>query len=510
MLKNLKRIEENAKEAALNAKYGAYHPVKELEWTAVPLVAFGLIAKGSKKDFRQARNNFIPSYKNRADDYLQHLPLALSVGLKLGGYKGRNDFWRFLASGGMSYGIMALLTNGIKYTAKEMRPDGSTANSFPSGHTATAFVAATILHKEYGLTRSPWWSVLGYACATTTGIMRTLNNRHWISDVLVGAGIGVVSTDLAYMIADYIFKKKGTVLEPRKGDNDMWQHPSFFKLSLGMQFINNLKMPTQTTFTTMQQAWSEPYADLLNDEYYTVVRNGNPFRIPDNYKVADGERTFKNYAGEGQGGSQIYNDPTVKIGVGTTVAAEGAYFINKYVGVGVRGRITTAPAYVNGLSCYNSEMKLLPSNSITDTWSLVDINAGVYGAWPITPRHNVGAKVMYGRRFYGALDMQAAYDVNYQNVNTGEVANAVMYGDNLYISRTNSDDLAVGLSYTYSLNNGVAVSAFADYDFSKPTFDVEYTPYHVDTYKMAKTASNFSFKQKINSFTIGASMTVLF
>ena len=197
-----------ASKKAAESKYGVYTPLKELEITSVPLIAFGFIAKADKKNFRAARNNFIPSYKNRMDDWLQHVPLIATTAMNFAGYEGRSNHWRYLASGAMSYGFMALFTNVIKYSAKEMRPDGSTANSFPSGHTATAFVAATIMHKEYGLTRSPWWSVLAYGCATTTGIMRTLNNRHWISDILVGAGIGVISTDLGYMMGDFIFKKK--------------------------------------------------------------------------------------------------------------------------------------------------------------------------------------------------------------------------------------------------------------------------------------------------------------
>ena len=46
--------------------------------------------------------------------------------------------------------LMATAVNSLKYSCKVMRPDGSTRNSFPSGHTATAFMAATMLHKEYG------------------------------------------------------------------------------------------------------------------------------------------------------------------------------------------------------------------------------------------------------------------------------------------------------------------------------------------------------------------------
>lgn len=75
------------------------------------------------------------------------------------------------------------------------RPDGSNNKSFPSGHTATAFMAATMLHKEYG-GRSPWYSIAGYSMATVTGVSRMLNNKHWLSDVLVGAGIGILGVSV--------------------------------------------------------------------------------------------------------------------------------------------------------------------------------------------------------------------------------------------------------------------------------------------------------------------------
>ena len=120
---------------------------------------------------------------------------------------------------------------GIKYTAKEMRPDGSTANSWPSGHTATSFVGATLLHKEYGLTRSPWHSVAGFGVATATGVMRVLNNRHWVSDVMSGAGIGIISTELGYALGDILFKGRGLLR------NDLIttsESPSFFAISMGM------------------------------------------------------------------------------------------------------------------------------------------------------------------------------------------------------------------------------------------------------------------------------------
>ena len=87
-----------------------------------------------------------------------------------------------------------------------MRPDGSTYNSFPSGHTATAFVGAEFMHQELGW-HSPWYSFAGYTMATATGILRIANNRHWLGDVIAGAGIGMLTTKLSYLVAEKIEKK---------------------------------------------------------------------------------------------------------------------------------------------------------------------------------------------------------------------------------------------------------------------------------------------------------------
>ena len=467
---------------AAEMKYGSYTPLREFEITTVPLVAFGFIAKGNKHNFRAARNNFIPSYKNRIDDMLQHGPLILTTAFNLAGYEGRSNFKRYLISGGASYIVMAAIVNGIKYTAKEMRPDGSTANSFPSGHTATAFTAATIMHKEYGLTRSPWWSVLAYGCATTTGIMRTLNNRHWISDILVGAGIGVISTDLGYMIGDLLMKKKGINREKREDVTDMIKSPSFFRLSLGMQSISDLSLPSVAQYTTMERLWSAPGSDMLADDYYTVVRNGNPY-------------------GEGVAA------PRVKVSMGTTVGAEGAYFFNPYIGAGLRARITTAPVVADGIKGYDGK----PTNSATDVWSIADFGVGIYGSLPINSRHNVGVKAMYGRRFFGELDMMAVNDCQYYYPDAPDVLlNSERYGDDLWIDKTSTDNFTVGAHYTYSAGSGVALSAFVDYDYSKPEFTVEYAKFQNDATAIALGSSEFKYKQKVNSLTIGASMTVLF
>jgi hypothetical protein len=102
---------------------------------------------------------------------------------------------------------MAGTVNGIKYSVGRIRPDGSRYNSFPSGHTATAFMTASMLHKEYGW-RNPWFSIGGYTAAAVTGISRICNNRHWLSDVVTGAAVGIGAVELGYFLTDLIFKER--------------------------------------------------------------------------------------------------------------------------------------------------------------------------------------------------------------------------------------------------------------------------------------------------------------
>lgn len=80
-------------------------------------------------------------------------------------------------------------TQAVKHSVKRMRPDGSTRNSFPSGHTSVSFASATVLHREFG------WKVgiPAYAVASYIGFSRIEHKRHYLSDVLFGAAIGMVS-----------------------------------------------------------------------------------------------------------------------------------------------------------------------------------------------------------------------------------------------------------------------------------------------------------------------------
>ena len=158
-----------------------------MTFIAAPLIVGGAVMSVYDTDFRRLRNGYVKSFHHDYDDYLQYAPAAVMLGLKAFGVKGRSSWGRMLVSDAFSVGLMAAAVNSLKYSFRVMRPDGSTRNSFPSGHTATVFMTATMLHKEYGH-RSPWYSIGAYTVATVTGVTRQLNNRHWMSDVMVGAG----------------------------------------------------------------------------------------------------------------------------------------------------------------------------------------------------------------------------------------------------------------------------------------------------------------------------------
>lgn len=94
-------------------------------------------------------------------------------------------------------------------------------------------MTATMLHKEYGH-RSPWYSIGAYTVATVTGVTRQLNNRHWMSDVMVGAGIGILATEFGYFLADLIFKDKGLHVGETQLVYDRFRRPSFLSFTVGV------------------------------------------------------------------------------------------------------------------------------------------------------------------------------------------------------------------------------------------------------------------------------------
>lgn len=221
-----------------------------MTYIGVPLIAGGLIAKSEDKHFRSLRNENLPRFRYTLDDKLQYLPAVVMLGMKSFGVEGRSSWKRMLASDAYSILLMASTVNVLKRTARVERPDGSNDKSFPSGHTATAFMTATMLNKEYA-DKSPWIGVGAYGVATATGLMRMANNKHWLSDVLTGAGIGVLSVEFGYYLADMMFKDKGIRYTAGKEVFDRMDKPSFVGLYLGVNVpLSNYDVDEQNRFRT--------------------------------------------------------------------------------------------------------------------------------------------------------------------------------------------------------------------------------------------------------------------
>ena len=168
-----------------------------------------------------------PTFSTKAESYFQFAPVIIVYSLNLAGIPGKNRFIDRTALLGMSASILAISVGTTKHLTHRLRPNRGDYLSFPSGHTSTAFMGAEFMAQEYDA-KSPWYGVLAYSIATTTGIFRMYNRDHWFSDVVAGAGVGILSTKAAYLIypairnwlthGDEKAKRKNTLIMPTYQD----------------------------------------------------------------------------------------------------------------------------------------------------------------------------------------------------------------------------------------------------------------------------------------------------
>ena len=491
-----------------NPEAKPYTFMQDQTWGGIPLFIAGIIAKGEKAAFRQNYNNTNTrirlvkyDFHSEIDNYTQFSGIALTVGLKLAGVEGRSSWPRLFASSMASYALMAGFVNGIKYTSSELRPDGSTKNSWPSGHTATAFVGATILHKEYGLTRSPWYSIAGYSLATATGVMRVLNHRHWISDVLSGAGIGILSTELAYGICDLFFKQKGLLRNDLSYFPDLSKSPSFFSISMGIGLGNkHLNLPAFT------------YGVTDTDGAQYEIEAAEPLHL--------------------------------KFRSATAVGVEGAWFFNPYVGIGARLRVKSTP--INGWSQfatieqksmeeiaqdpdYQNSIKYFSLDIESDHITEFAADAGVYFSLPLSKRLAIGSKLLIGHSVMDDIEVKGTFfgdKLDYQGAGQFIPTDEVAYCDWEYINvhASNSMKFGSGLSITYSHKNQFSWRLFCDYDFAKKTYKASYAPFDYMKEFIPKLQEKFietlgwdivqtytsSARKNLNQWVLGGALCVSF
>ncbi len=183
----------------------------------VGMLVYGFISINSEelqetnKEVQEEIHEHNDKFHTTIDDYLQFAPAASVYILNASGVKGQHNFWDRTILLGMSTAIMAGSVYALKRITHQQRPDGSAYNSFPSGHTATAFSGAEFMQLEYK-GHSPFLRYSGYAMATATGALRMYNNRHWLSDVIAGAGVGILSTRVSYWLWESMKRKSNRIV----------------------------------------------------------------------------------------------------------------------------------------------------------------------------------------------------------------------------------------------------------------------------------------------------------
>ena len=161
---------------------------------AVLITCGTLLLNSALNDDLQANANrfFGKDFKTNADDFLLFVPIGQIYLGKSFGFTPKNDFQHQTINIAIANVMAVSVTEILKRTVKEERPDQSDDLSFPSGHTSIAFTNAALLYYEYK-DSNLWYASSGFLFATATGVLRIANNKHYTSDVLAGAGIGLAS-----------------------------------------------------------------------------------------------------------------------------------------------------------------------------------------------------------------------------------------------------------------------------------------------------------------------------
>ena len=351
----------------------------------------------NRRDIKDAINRYLPNYENNIDDYTQYLPYVATFALDGFGVKSKHTTKRKISTTATALGLNLIVVQGLKYTIEEPRPDNSANNSFPSGHTTTAFMGAHIFHKEYG-DRSPYYSIAAYTLASITGLFRQLNDRHWSSDVLVGAGLGISLTELAYAINQSIYKDReiNEIIIKDKTYNK--EKPSFLGIKVG--------------YTGLLESFNNPDLDI-------TAQNGFNAEI------------------------------------------EGAYFFNRYIGVGG----------VIGMQSF--PIRIGPQGQLFEEqgFELVfqPIGAAKYQLGPYL-QTAVGQKGQLGIKFLAGFNTFSDTEVSLRDRDISEITEEdyIVYAD---FRPDNNFSFTTGIYYNRLISSTLALGLYADFNYSELNYD---------------------------------------
>ncbi len=187
------------------------------EWKQM-IAPCALLATGVALSFNQPNtinrgvNDWFGDHRTHVDDYLRFAPsLAYIATLTVPGKKSGSTVVDRVLTTATAHALSMGCSWALKHIVTEQRPDLSDKRSFPSGHTTIAFTGAELLRLEYG----NGIGAIGYGVATTVAILRLSNHKHYLNDVIVGAGIGILAARAAYWLLP--FERRLLGLEDKAG-----------------------------------------------------------------------------------------------------------------------------------------------------------------------------------------------------------------------------------------------------------------------------------------------------
>ncbi|SDZ86725.1 Membrane-associated phospholipid phosphatase [Flavobacterium gillisiae] len=152
-----------------------------------------LLNSSQNNSIQEKSNAFFGiGFNSKIDNFTPLVPVAQIYAGRYIGFQPKNTVLHQTVDIVIANSLTLAVVQITKNLVKEERPDASNNLSFPSGHTAIAFTNAALLFQEYKDSNF-WYASSGFIFATTTGILRIANNKHYSSDVLAGAGIGLLS-----------------------------------------------------------------------------------------------------------------------------------------------------------------------------------------------------------------------------------------------------------------------------------------------------------------------------
>lgn len=169
-------------------------------------------------DITEGLDNGIDASPQESRTFIRELPDVLGTSALYFGLGGtsvlvghladdetaRRVGWRMIET----LAVTGLTTTGFKAAIGRSRPghgreqdefdaftDAHSYWSFPSGHTSTAFAVATVLSLELG-EAEPWIPYVAYPIATWVGVARVMDEKHWPTDIVAGAALGILSAQV--------------------------------------------------------------------------------------------------------------------------------------------------------------------------------------------------------------------------------------------------------------------------------------------------------------------------